>query len=354
MELLILNKNLDVISIMDDYESLIWTERYYAHGDFEIYESMQSRILGYIQQDFYIQNPTSEHVMIIEQIQITTDLEDGNHMIITGRSLESLLNRRIIWKKKVLNGNLQDSIEILLNENLINPADSSRKIPNFIFKRSTNPRITDLKINAQYTGDDLYDVVQTICESNSIGFKITLNDKNQFVFELYSGENRSYDQLDNPYVVFSPTFDNIINSNYIESTKKLKNIALIGGEGDGDNRKYAVVGKSQNGMDRRELFVDARDISSYVGNGTTITNDEYILQLQQRGVKKLIENSTTKLFEGKIDATNLFIYGKDFFKGDIVQIVNEYGIGSKVRITEVVSSEDKNGISVYPTFKTVK
>ncbi len=56
--------------------------------------------------------------------------------------------------------------------------------------------------------------------------------KKQFVFELYAGFDRSYDQTENPYVIFSPKFENIINSNYIESKASLKTVTLVGGEGE--------------------------------------------------------------------------------------------------------------------------
>lgn len=121
-----------------------------------------------------------------------------------------------------------------------------------------------MKLEAQYTGDNLYDVIQKICEEQGIGFKITLNDEKQFVFELYAGSDRSYDQTENPYVIFSPKFENIINSNYIESKASLKTVTLVGGEGEGADRRYTTVGGG-SGLNRRELFTDARDISSNVG-----------------------------------------------------------------------------------------
>ena len=39
--------------------------------------------------------------------------------------------------------------------------------------------------------------------------------------------------------------------------------------------------------------------------------------------------------------------------GDIVQIVNEFGIESKARVTEMVISQDESGTDSYPTFETV-
>ena len=49
----------------------------------------------------------------------------------------------------------------------------------------------------------------------------------------------------------------------------------------------------------------------------------------------------------------MFKYGIDFFMGDIVQFANEYGHESKVRVIEMVRSEDEDGCSAYPTFETV-
>ena len=70
--------------------------------------------------------------------------------------------------------------------------------------------------------------------------------------------------------------------------------------------------------------------------------------------EKLVENVSITSFEGETETTIMFQYGKDFFNGDIVQIANEYGHETKARILEIVRSEDKDGYSVYPTFKTIE
>lgn len=352
MELTVLNTNLDAVSMVDTYESFIWTDRYYANGDFELYSAMRDGVLDYIKQDNYLQSRDSEHVMIIEKLLIGSDTENGNHITVTGRSLESILDRRIIWGQKTLSGNFQNGVKTLLTENVISPLDNSRKIDNFVFEDSVDPTITGLKIEAQYTGDNLYDVIQKLCEEKSIGFKVLLNDRKQFVFKLYSGTDRSYEQTSVPYVVFSPNFENIINSSYIESKSSLKNITLVGGEGEGASRKYTTVGGG-SGLNRRELFTDARDISSDIGDGIVLTDAEYTAQLQQRGKEKLAENTDVTSFEGQVETTIMFRYGEDFFNGDVVQIANEYGHETKARILEIVMSENEEGASIYPTFKTI-
>lgn len=352
MELTLLNTSLDAIAIIDDYESVIWTDRYYEAGDFEIYTPVTAEILSVIQQDRYIQRRDSDHVMIIEKLLIKTDAESGNHITVTGRSLESLLMRRIVWKQTRISGSLQNGIKKILTENVISPEDPARRIDNFIFEESTDPRITSLKVEAQYTGDEIYDVVVKLCKEHGLGFKVTLNDNKQFVFKLYMGIDHSYEQNENPYVIFSPNFENIVNSNYIESKSALKNVTLIGGEGEGSARRYATIGNA-TGLDRRELFTDARDISSDVGDGVVLTEEEYIAQLKQRGEEKLSENVDIVSFEGEVEATMMFRYQEDFFEGDIVQIENEYGHETRTRIIEMTTSENEQGTSVYPTFSTM-
>lgn len=355
MEFLILDENLNASSVLDTYESILWTDRYNKCGDFEIYTSMSDTVLSRIKQDYYIWTRDSEHVMIVEDIQITSDAEDGNNLIVVGRSLESVLDRRIIWKQTVLSGNFQNGIKKLLDENVISPTDESRKINNFIFVESTDPAVTSLTLEAQFTGDNLYETICDLCASNDIGFKITLTDDGKFAFQLYAGADRTYDQLVNPHVVFSPSFENIINSNYLESKKSLKTVTLVAGEGEGSDRKTKEVAISSgggSGLGRRELYTDARDISSTTDNGT-LTEAEYNSQLEQRGKEKLADNTVTKTFEGEMETSKMFVYGEDFFMGDMVQIVNEFGIEAKARVVEMIHSQDENGIDFYPTFETI-
>lgn len=354
MDLLVLNRKFESVFILDKYESIIWTDRFSSYGDFEIYTSTDPDLFKNLQEDYYLWSADSEHMMIIEEWKTETDVEMGNHLTVTGRSLESILDRRIVWKQTNLNGKIEDQIKRLLDENVINPTDSNRKISNFIFEYSGDPYIDTLTIQAQFTGDVLYDAIKNLCDSVEIGFMITLNNNNQFVFKLYSGINRSYDQNDNPYVVFSPNFENIVNSNYFKSKKEFKNVTLVAGEGEGDNRKTVVVGETKSkGLDRRELFTDARDISSTTSDGD-LSSSQYNYLLSQRGYENLSENKIQQAFDGEVEATQMYRYGEHFFMGDIVQLENEYEMQSKVRIIEFISSEDKNGFKNYPTFEILE
>lgn len=270
MEIFVLDDQFNSLYNIDVFESLIWTERYNGYGNFEFYTPINQSILKVIdlvqkkmeqRLDCYVWYKDSETAMIIEDLEITTDVETGTHLIMSGRGLESILERRIIWTQTSLDGGLQESVQKLINEAIISPEIADRKIPNFLFQESDDERIKELKIRSQYTGDNLYETILAICDTNDLGFDVRLDQNNNFVFLFTIGEDRSYEQDKNPYVIFSPGYENIVNSDYLESIKTLKNVTLVAGEDEGTSRKTVVVG-SGLGLARRELYTDARDIQS--------------------------------------------------------------------------------------------
>lgn len=353
MDILVLNTSFQAVGVVDVYKSLIWADRYSGYGDFEIHLTPTAAALELYKEDYYLVSPQSDHVMIIEVVNIITDTEDGPLLIVSGTSLENLISRRIVWGQMNISGNLQLGVRQLLYDNLIAPVISARQMSNFTYLASTNPLVTSPTAEGQYTGDNLYDVVKDICDEQEIGFRVRMPSDGVFQFNLYAGADRSYEQETNPYVVFSPNFDNLVKSEYIASKATLRNVALVAGEGEGSLRSYqnayaaGYSGEGPSGLIRRELFVDARDISS---NNGGIAASLYQQMLYRRGMEKLAENKVTKTFDGQAEPTNMYRYGEDFLMGDIVQIENEYGFTSRSRVVEYIRTYDESEVSAYPTF----
>lgn len=368
MDIFVLNTNFEKIGVIDTYISLIWTDRYDESGDFEIILPIDLLNLDIIKEDNYLIIDESEHVMIIEDINITTDVEDGKRLKITGRSMEQILDRRIIWNKTSFTRtyandsdtvgtppNLQNGIKKILNENIISPEISARRIDNFIFEESTDPLITKLTFEAQYRGESIYEVISSLCIENRLGFKITINSENKLVFKLYAGIDRTYDQLENPHIVFSPSNDNLFNGSYRKSKLSFKNVTLVAGEEpetEGETQTTIVVG-NELGINRREVFTDASGVSSKVDD-TTLTDAQYKAHLKQKGVDTLIENQEIEAFDGEVETTIMYRYGEDFFMGDIVQLEDEYGHEGQAYISEFIISQNESGINMYPTFITLQ
>ena len=347
MELYIMNKSLQTIGVIDSFESIIWTKRYLEAGEFELYIPISDTNLSLLQTGNYIYRLDDDAVMIIEDIKLETDVEKGNYITATGRSLESILDRRIVWNTTTFSGAAEDFIYKLINENAITPAITARKISNLTL--DTKKGYTET-ISKQLTGDNLYTAITDICTAYNYGLKITLNSKKNFVFSLYKGVDRSYNQNKNPCVVFSPEFDNILKSSFERSEEEYKNIALIAGEGEGDARKKTTVGSASD-LNRRELYVDARDVQS-TENDVTMSDSDYIKLLQARGQEKLNELTIKEAFSGECETSNSYVYRQDWNLGDIVQIKNEFGVSASPRIIEVIESEETDKNTIIPTFAT--
>lgn len=361
MELYILDESFNKLYLLDLFESLLWIERYWEYGDFEIYTPTNDEILKVAKTvldkrrndlDCYVTLKESEQVMVIEEMEVTTDSDLGSRIIISGRSLESILDRRIIWPQLNLDSKIQTAIKRLLFKNVIDPDDEGRIISNFIFEESDDEVFESMEIRAQYTGDNLYDTISEICKEYKIGFQVKLINK-KFVFKLYRGVDRSFSQIKNSRVIFSPEFENIVDSKFVESAKNLRNIAVVAGEDSENGRRFLIIG-DKIGLKRRELYVDARDIQSENEDGSLISDEEYYEKLNNRGNSKLTDYKYVNTFEGQVETEQQFLYGRDFFKGDIVQLMTEYGLGGEARITEFIRSYDETGYNVYPTFEMVE
>lgn len=340
----VMDKNYQIIGVIDFANSIIWTNRYYEAGDFEIYSQATDKAINLLKIGFYLIREDSDMVGIIENISISTDAENGDWLTVTGRGAKSILARRIVWEQTNLNGTAANGIITLLNNNIIS-SDESRKINNFTVTNPSSEIFTE-DLKKQITGDNLYEAILSICQEFYYGFKVTLNN-GIFNFSLYKGTDRSVNQNVNPHVVFSPEYDNFLASNYTSETSEYKNVVLVAGEGEGISRKTQTLGTA-TGLERFEMYVDSRNTSS---NDGEITESEYANLLIAEGQQSLSENVKKETFSGTINSGRTYVYNEDYFLGDIVTVKNEFNIQKDVRIIEVIESLDENGISITPSFE---
>lgn len=375
LEIFILDSNFNSLCNVDVFESFIWTDRYIGYGDFELYLSADSKVLEFavagnlIWLKQSVQLPSfpagSRRYMVIEQVEITTDVENGAHLKITGRSLESILDRRIIWHQTTVSGGAQAVIKKLITDQIIAPALNERKVSNFIFNESSDPEILSHEIEeVQYLGDNLYDVILDICTLFNLGFYVVYSEsEGKYIFGLHRGEDRSYSQSILPYVVFSPEFDNLVSSDYVENSIPYRNVNLVAGEvKENTDRKFVYVdrGTTPTGLDRYEMFTDGtgkqQDYKDENDQDVHLTDAQYINVLKEYALEELgkKENDIEVNFDGEMNTLQGFTYGIDFFLGDIVQIQNEYGMETTSRVTEMIISQSTSGVEMYPKFEAIK
>ena len=345
MDILIYGTDYKVIGIVDTASSIIWANRFRECGDFEIYVPASSEMLELLQIDNMVGRTDDDMVCIIEKIRIETDEENGDYIIATGRDLRSVLDRRVVWEQTILSGTLENGLRRLVTDAFISPTITARQYTNIAL--ATAHGYTD-SIRAQYTGKNLLEAIEELCAANNYGFKITLGGSKLMV-DFYKANDRSANQTALPWVVFSEEFDNLTTSAYEHDKTAYKTVALIAGEGEGSARRKSTIttGTDLEGLARREMYIDARDISSNEGE---ITDAEYTELLQERGLTELQEAAVVESMEGTVESRQQYLYKTDYNLGDTVTVRNKYGIQADARVLEVVETWDESGYICTPTF----
>ena len=345
MEFYVINTNFEVLGVVDTYKSAIWTERYFTTGDFEIYLPATDANLALFKRHYFVvraDDPTKAGV--IETLRITTSPDEGNYLTVTGKNVESILSRRIVWKQTTYSGKVENTIRRLVSDSMINPEEQGRIIPNFNLGEPIGLEDT---LRIQFTGDNIEEAIQKLCLKYKLGYRVKFNIQTHgFLFEIYKGVDRSYNQSTNPFVVFSNDFDNLLSSDYTNDGSEFKNVAQVAGEGQGTARKKVVVG-SVTGLERFETFINASDLSTNEGE---ISATDYSSILIQRGGEKLAQMAQIESLESTIEPNTLYKLNEDYFLGDIIEIVDEFGHAYQPRITEVIECQDDTGYSCLTTF----
>lgn len=325
------DREFNCINVFDAYESLIWRRKYSEVGNFELHIPIGKDDYDYswVEKNNLIRKEHDNTFGVIQYIEIKTEDNGKESLIVKGNLVDIYMMKRIIWGTYNFNDkNIEEVVENLFTSQISSPSDEKRKINNYIFKKSN---LLSEKVSMQVSYDNLLDTIQDICSVNEIGFRTIFDfEDNKLYFELYKGEDRTIEQDSNDYVIFAKKFDNILNQEYVTDNRESKNATLVAGEGEGENRKLISIGDA-TGLDRNELFTDARDLKQ-----ENNTDSEYTNILYERGKLKLSENSEIESFESNININSNFIYKVDYDLGDKVSFIyDKFGIVVNTRIVEI-------------------
>ena len=116
-----------------------------------------------------------------------------------------------------------------------------------------------------------------------------------------------------------------------------KTVGYVAGQGEGENREILVLNDNLSGMDRKELFIDARDITE--GDSAA---------LKDRGTSKLNEFKATDSTEFEVSTRN---YREKWDLGDIVSFYDKkMDYYNEDQIVSVQEKFEDNVFGVEVTF----
>lgn len=353
------------IGILDTAQSIIWHSVYFGVGDFEIYITATPENVMLLLTGVYVTRPDNHEIGIIENIHIANNQQDGAMITASGRFVKSILDRRLIYQLSgntntptILRGNVETAVREVVKNNAIACAfDSKRNFKLLALGDVANIPLKIISVSGetaqkQVSYENLLTYTDGVLEEYGIAATCYLNG-GKFKYIIFQGVDRSKDNTDgNMPIIFSQEFDNLTNSEYTHDTTQEKNVALIGGAGEGVERFYSLIENGETDLNRRETWVDASSISrTYKDENDveqTYTDTEYKTMIDAKGKQDISTLSAVESFNGALDVTNgNYIYGRDFSLGDIVTVqdnhINKY---VNVRINEVMEVQDGDGYAV--------
>lgn len=259
IDIFVLDGNLKLTGVVDSYQSLIWCSRYASPGDCELYLDANEENISLLSMGKYLVRADDPLVCKIKKLEIDTDPENGNYLIVTGYDVSSLIDQRIFWGKATVNGNLETFLRRVINSSCASGANSERK-----FKKDNGEQLLFLGNEAGFTFTESEQIsyknvgekIREYCDKYKIGYRAYL-DSEKLYFEFYTGQDLT------GLVIFSDEFENLASSKYVHDRTNLGNVALIAGSGEDYERLTETYGNA-TGLERFEIFADARDIAQKV------------------------------------------------------------------------------------------
>lgn len=357
MELAIYDKNTRLrIDVISAFSYVNYVDKFNGAGSFSVKVPFNSRLLDSLKRGNLIHFQRDDMGIIEYVHKSTTGFE--LQIEVKGHMINKLLDTRVSITTEQYSGTLEHICVCFVENNIVTPTDSNRKIDLI----SLAQEHTSLSRSERYqsTGGTIGEAVSEVLSVQSYGYKLipqiinydsaSENPVNlqSLVFTVLEPVDRTIDNTDNNApVVFSTELSNVKSLEYTEDGSDFCSMAYVAGEGEGQERTVLPIGStSSSGLERVELYVDARDIQKIDPvTQVSMTDQEYEELLELRGKTKLEEHLVFTAFDGQLNAENsIFKLGTDYNCGDFVTVVDkDLNIVASVQITAVSHSISKTG-----------
>lgn len=333
----------------------MWVERYLEPGEFEIEAPLSTGLREFLPAGTIIGNTDSMEVMIVENHEISEKTIEDPLLTVTGRSLESYLENRIVGVNLARASSTVDEYELaadttynqaakLINDHIVSPpANANDAMGNVLaVAQAYSPATSEARvINRGSVHQRLLEVlavddagIKTI-RRNTFG----VGSSTQTQFRIFKGANKANS------VIFSWKAGDLEGADYLFSDKKLKNSALVLGR-----YVYRMVDTGPTKYDRRIAIVPADDLDGHLnapptgGALTTLLN-----KMTVRGQQALKKQTRVTISRTDISEITRYQYRRDYDIGDLVSLDGNFGQIATMRVIEYVEIDDEKGESGHPT-----
>lgn len=340
----IFDKTLTFLGEISNYESLYFERSWFDIGVFKLQINLNKINTEFLTKgNFIVIGKDYNKIGQILQIELPLDQSGkiSENLLITGREAKTILNRITIPPvgnefDAYTNTASETIMKQIINKNSISATDSDRDIS--ILSLETD-QVRGILTDFSTRYNNLKLDISTLAKFSGLGWNINLDTAvPDLEVVMLEGLDRTSAQSTNSFAKFSPDFGNIQTQQYFNSDVNYRNVAVVGGDGEGVARTIRTVG-TDTGIDRKEVFVDARGLT---------TNDE----LDEKGAQALADFSTQIGITSEILTKGNLIYETDYDLGDIVEVENKkLNVLESLRIIQIAEVYDPDrGFFLEATF----
>jgi hypothetical protein len=343
----IFDSSLNLVTELDDYASAYFNRSWSGCGDFSIQTNYNTtHAADLVRGRIVMFDKNVKKCGIITNVKRAIGESGKGSQIVTatGIELKGILGWRIVpplsgAEYYTISNSAETVMKTLVSQNGgPTTADADRKFTLLEIDTDADLGATYL-LKTRYTSNVLAEC--TACSlATETGFYIYLDLSNKkYRFQTAQGLDRSGSQSVNPRAIFSTDYDTLKSASIDDNDANFRNYAFVGGQGEGINRTVREVytGTAEpTGLDRREMFVDARDVPLNA-------------DLDLRGGQKLEELATIITVDGSPLSYSPLVYGTDYDLGDIATL-STYDESRDVRITSVKESWAPLAYNIDMTF----
>lgn len=306
---------------VDVWVSLYWDSPYYSEGGFTLEVRPTTENLQLLQEGRWVVR-SDETPRIPMRICSRANQNADANLVVSGYPATWLLTKRV-------------SAAVIKEQN------AEQAMRGLVAAMKLWPRLElgteygfATTFSKQTSGGTVFDYCQTIGQACDLGFRIVLDGtgaEKRLLFECF---RPTFD----PNNRFSPKWGNLLNAGWSFADTDYANVALVQGAGEGDKRATVWVGDvDATGADRREMYIDARDIQPDEDSGETTASASYLQKLADRGGEKLLAQLRTGSIEFDVDDDALQV-------GDVLSAsLPQLGYTSMVRVADIITQSQDSG-----------
>ena len=359
MDVYILDDTFRKQTVVDDFDSIIWAERFNEIGDFELVTADNVRNRGIFGRGARIMIDKSDRVMQIERMTASQDEQNVRKLTVKGRSIEKVLMGRLCWRSSsglvdpqspwTLIFTPVELMNYFINRVLIAGSHDTNNdpLPNLSTSRVGYPAdgipapadpVSWVVPGPRTMWEELHQIMTTY----SLGYRMYANGTNGLVYSNpYTGTDRSNTQTSNTPVIFSTALDNISSMTSIDSIEPSVTAVSVYSSYGGTS----VFQDASYGWDRVWVPLE-------VSEPEDLPTDQRTQYRQARGKAYLNNHVPVFALDGEVSKVSQYVYNQDYYLGDLVSLEDEYGNSNKMRVVEQIFSQDEKGEQAYPSFKT--